>query len=428
MLSQLKSRKLDECLSVLVDEIQLAMAWNRPSILFAVHRSKADQEHSMTLMECKLLEYSIKVDKIYPRKGYLNLLNEIARRDRSQNSFFFVYDLNKHFEVYAGLNLYRELIVEEKLKMIFWLDKDEMYQIARHAPDLWAFRHLVIEFPSRNSSTEMILPSGVLLWPNKIKVASQPDIEGEIFKQEKLLKKLLHDRKHTTMYMDVVTRLLYLYWLVGADDKINNTVYNNPKQLEMVHFPVKYSLFFNAQAINFYDHADYKEAAQSIEQAVELNPARSILWSNYGVISRAVGQRRKSIPRVKKAIRLNPNIPDSFGVLGYVYLLTGKYEAALKQFEKAQVLDSDHTRYFPAMAYCFHRLGNFERFHKMLYLISKNTKDNEYLTICLDALNGERTLAIDKLGTWIQQEKIPRIFIKHDPQLHWFLEVNRFPG
>ncbi len=46
-----------------------------------------------------------------------------------------------------SLNYRRELLVDGKVKVIFWLTDEEVREIAMQAPDFWAFKHRIIDFP-----------------------------------------------------------------------------------------------------------------------------------------------------------------------------------------------------------------------------------------------------------------------------------------
>ena len=52
-------------------------------------------------------------------------------------------------KIYGALNLHRELLVEQRIRVIFWLTEAEAAQLPHRAPDFWAFRHRVIEFDPR---------------------------------------------------------------------------------------------------------------------------------------------------------------------------------------------------------------------------------------------------------------------------------------
>lgn len=61
--------------------------------------------------------------------------------------FFFIHNLEKGFpEVLQFLNFKREELVEDRVKVIFWVTEEELSRISREAPDFFAFRNRVVEF------------------------------------------------------------------------------------------------------------------------------------------------------------------------------------------------------------------------------------------------------------------------------------------
>ncbi|MEJ5223779.1 MAG: tetratricopeptide repeat protein [Anaerolineales bacterium] len=62
-----------------------------------------------------------------------------------------VWDLQQSAPVfqdnpYKPLNIRREILVESRIRAIFWLTEREAIDLARQAPDFWAFRHRVVDF------------------------------------------------------------------------------------------------------------------------------------------------------------------------------------------------------------------------------------------------------------------------------------------
>ena len=47
----------------------------------------------------------------------------------------------------TALNYQREVFVEHPLLAVFWVREPELNSIAVSAPDFWAFRNRVVEFP-----------------------------------------------------------------------------------------------------------------------------------------------------------------------------------------------------------------------------------------------------------------------------------------
>jgi adenylate cyclase len=79
----------------------------------------------------------------------------------------------------------------------------------------------------------------------------------------------------------------------------------------------------------------YEKAISEVERAIALNPNAADHYSLLGDITGCAGRWEEGIPILKNAIRLNPFPPAYyFYYLGRSYMMTGRYEEALKTYEK----------------------------------------------------------------------------------------------
>jgi len=416
-------KTMEACLSLLLNEIQQAVVWSRPSILLAVHRSKNDQPPAIAAMEHKLENITAKVKHIIPESGSMDILHGIIREFDLHDSIIFVQDLGSQPEAYAGLNIYRELIVERRLKIIFWLTQEEMVLLAQQAPDFWAFRHRVIEFPTGRSAQKNNLPSGALLWYFDNSNQNLEMIRRNIAFEESLLQNIpLHDEA-TAAHAQITGNLAYYYWLLGENQKAADLLQPEIRQIGLLDLKDEHSMLLNMQAINCFDQNDNQGALRSIEQALELKPEKSLLWSNHGVICRSAMQSRKSLSSLRRALKLDPVSFEGWGILGYVYISMGKYASALPCFEKAHVLNSESVQLYPAIAICHLRTGNYDRFDETVKQMSNDISFNDYFSICREGLLGNRPAALSRLRELVQGEKLSSISVRRDPNLHFIFGV-----
>ena len=414
---------MDACLDILLDEIQQAVAWSRPSILFAIHQSKNDQPRAISAMEHKLGNLSMEVVSLSPKSESLNILDSIIRESNSHKPVLIVHGLGNQPQTYDSLNMNRELIVEHRIKLIFWLTVEEMVLLSHRAPDFWAFRHRVIEFPTGRSSRKNNLPSGVLLWHRENSILTLDTIRKKIAFQEELLQNISFQIETTVTHAQAVGDLAYYHWLAGEDQKITALLNPEIKKIKSTGLPDLRSMLLNAQAINSFDRDDPRNALGWIEQALELTPKRSLLWSNHGIICRSAGQANKSLSSLKKAVKLNPASAESWGVLGYMYMSSGKYASAIPNFEKALTLHPESVYFYPAMAVCHSRMGNIEKFGEVMKKMSDAAGNNDYLSICRGGLLGNAPSALSQLKELVISKKIPSVFLRRDPNLRFIFGV-----
>lgn len=145
------SRSFKEGLDILKDEIQLAFQWHRPSILLAVHNSKTSQIKAQQAFELEITKINKIVVRIKADSKSSDVISAMCGTPNNHNFVFFVSELGRTEDVdaqkvFRALNMHRELLVEQQIRVIFWLTKLEAASLPRYAPDFWAFRHRVVEF------------------------------------------------------------------------------------------------------------------------------------------------------------------------------------------------------------------------------------------------------------------------------------------
>ena len=96
-----------------------------------------------------------------------------------------------------------------------------------------------------------------------------------------------------------------------------------------------------AEARNAQSRRDFNDAAEFYRKAVELEPSIPELWANLGLMYHESGKPAEAIRSFKEAIRLKPSlfVPQLF--LGIEYLGSKNPEAAIPFLEKAEKLNPD---------------------------------------------------------------------------------------
>lgn len=412
-------KSMNEPMDMLLDELQWAIAWSRPSILFAIQGSKIDQTTVIPVMDRKLKSISKEVVHV-GLVGGENILNHILQGSASQDVIIFVRDLGNQLSIYHGLNMIRETIVEQRLKIVFWLTREELTLFANNAPDFWSFRHRVIEFPSRRTSSKKSgLPSGLLLWHINSPIMSIDTAREKLVFHETLLQNIPSRGETVVNYVRELGHLSYYHWLLGENEKVTSLIEDGLKLLDMFELKDMRSMLLNVLAINCFDRGNFQEAFQRIEQALMLSPSQGLLWSNHGVMCRFASQTRKSISSLKKGAKLNPDSWDSRGVLGYVYMSLGRYASAIPNFEKALTLRPEMAHFLPAIAVCHSLVGNSDSFEKIIQQLLNVSKENDYFSICFDGLLGNASKALEQLKKWMVEKRIPSVFLNRDPNLYF---------
>jgi len=148
---------LKDRIAILFDELEMAIKWDRPCILFAVYQSEYIKEEVQSVLQHALRKKGNEALKYAVDKTHYDVALDLRDQAGRKQCVFFISGLSwgggkGRLNAYHALNMHREYLVEEKIRSIFWLTKREARLLPRHAPDFWAFRYNVIEFldyPSR---------------------------------------------------------------------------------------------------------------------------------------------------------------------------------------------------------------------------------------------------------------------------------------
>ena len=106
----------------------------------------------------------------------------------------------------------------------------------------------------------------------------------------------------------------------------------------------------------------YETAIAEAKRAVVLNPNGADAHAHLGTTLHYAGEREKAIPLLEKAIRLNPIPPNWYlFVLGEVYFMSGKYEAAISVYEKVLNRNADDIRSLYGLAATYSLLGQADK-------------------------------------------------------------------
>lgn len=138
------SKAYKQGIESLTDELLMAVQWNRPSLLVAVHSRKTEQGKAMAEIKSRMEQNQLSVRVIEAGEG-LDTTLSLVHSPAAEREIVFLSGFAND-DVYRVLNLHRETLVEKKMRLVLWLTKAESVALAHHAPDFWAFRHRVVEF------------------------------------------------------------------------------------------------------------------------------------------------------------------------------------------------------------------------------------------------------------------------------------------
>jgi tetratricopeptide (TPR) repeat protein len=138
-------------IAVLLDELDLAIKWDRPCITIAVYQSQFLLENLQSIIKKNLDSRGQEILIYKVDKKHNDVALDLRDRPERRKTVFFISGLKQgggrsRSYAFHALNLHREYLVEEKIRSVFWLTGQEAKLLPRYAPDFWAFRSNVIEF------------------------------------------------------------------------------------------------------------------------------------------------------------------------------------------------------------------------------------------------------------------------------------------
>ncbi len=427
------SKAFKEGLQILTDEIGLALQWNRPSILLAIHDSKTGRIDTQQSLERVIAKFNkqvayITVDAVNP--DVIRVMNETPN---VADTVFFVSgieiaDQASDGRVYRALNMRRELLVEKSIRVVFWLNETEAANLSRFSPDFWAFRHRVVEFAPKRGSKKNSVPLGLFLWEEQI-----PWMVGDIQKNklayfETLRLRLPREDGAAVAHIETTLKLVHLSWLLNDVNKFAR--YLNDGFSLMKKYPISqyHAWLLNAKGIGLYEEENKKDAGIHFTQALSHDPDNSVIMMNSGITEYGLGRNREGLLRGLQAIKKDQGNSQLQRTLGYLYLSAEKNEDALKVLRKAQEIDPVSTDIHYLFAIYYYKNDQFADCEKELSMAEKiSAPVNAIQLACVDILSGRKEKAIEQLEFSLENGEVSKHQVMRDPNLHFLLNSQDFP-
>ncbi|MEM9162697.1 MAG: tetratricopeptide repeat protein [Cyanobacteria bacterium P01_F01_bin.4] len=101
------------------------------------------------------------------------------------------------------------------------------------------------------------------------------------------------------------------------------------------------------QGVAAFEQADYQQAVVAFSQAVEVNPASAVAYSNRCLAHLQLDQPRAAIADCTQGLQINPEITESYLNRGLAYYHLGQYSDAIADYQ--QLINQhpeDHRAYY----------------------------------------------------------------------------------
>ena len=384
-----------ENLLIISDELELAKKWERASIILTTHKSIHSRKKLQQSLQKKLSSCGYKIIAIRVNEHTGNFINRILGYENIENTVFYIENIgwgggDEDRDGYRALNLYREVFVERKMKVIFFLSDQEAANLPNYAPDFWAFRHRILSFASLRGRRNISLPlAGLLLWHNEKQFVLPSELEQKLLGLETMFDELPEQNETIALRIDLLHEIGFLAWQAGDLYKAEKSL---QKGLELAGtYEIKDLLakHQNGLSILHYEKGDLPKALAYADLAQINGPQDCIPYLNQAVILFSMGKRYFAFQKGNKAISMCPINPWGWNMLGFLYFFAGQTNNAIKSFQSAIEISPDDIFFSESIVVCYAELG--------LYKKAKNHLDQ------IHAYNN--SIISDALAVYIQSTK-----------------------
>ena len=351
------TESLEERVHRLARELERAIKLDRPSILLAVYQSRYVAEEAQQMLAAQLyyLEQTIE-DYQITGESNADAPAYLAQQPDRHTTVYFIMGLSAGggpdgLNAYRALNIRREYFIEHRLRVVVWLTEQEATALPTYAPDFWAFRHRVVEFPDAPIPAAAAERVAARVWEDFSDRTLREDTEAKIALRKALLADLPDSAETQAARVDLLYTLGGLHWATGDFDKAIDYFRQAQVVAADIHDIGKQSWIHNGLG-NVYRTLDRTdEAIAAYQRAIELDPKFAYPHNGLGAVYQTLGRTDEAIAAFQRAIELDPKFAYPHNGLGNAYRDLGRTDEALAAYQRAIELD-------PKFAYPHNGLGN----------------------------------------------------------------------
>ncbi len=409
-----------ENISVLFEELKLAIQWNRPSILLAICRSSSSQIKAENDLKNKLQHLGVRVIKIEVSSHSPFVFQQILNLRGRDKIVFFISNIDwgggpDGKDTYRNLNMDREILVENQVKAVFWLTRTEALNLPNYAPDFWAFRHQVVEFAASRGGERTKLPVGLLIWHGQNINDASEKVKERIETYERFMMELPNSRESLSSRIELLYTIGYLYWILGDTTKASELLQSG---IDLVHRPelsIIRTWLMNGIAILYYEKGEYKRADGIYRDLLAKYQGDSILRINFSITLCVLGKNFDAISESKKAVKLNATEARIWNRQGCVYMSAGKLDEAVPILKRAIELAPTSSVFYESLAICYYKLGLMDESANQIRIACNYAGDQHFFTeLYEETIHGMPEKSLGLLRAALTSGKISRADIRRN--------------
>ncbi|MBQ10801.1 MAG: hypothetical protein CMJ45_04555 [Planctomyces sp.] len=343
-------------------------------ILFLIYNYETSRQRVETTLATELAAIGLQpvaLDLRREKLGGKDLVSILLDRADLSDKVLMVTGLEQvGVPAYRSLNYQRERLVEGQVKVFFWLTGGEVRSIATLAPDFWAMKHRIVDFPEAAGDEQVgTAYQAATSFISQTHFESGEELAGMVMTREAILEGL--PPGNTVDRRDVLVTLGGLYYHLGRYADAEATLARalklsrRRKRVDVVA-SITYTLGVLVQSQGRLDEAlDYY--TRSLEMVESLGDQRGIsdCLHALGTLAHDQGRLEEALDYYTRSLKMSEDLGDQRGIafnLGHLGLLKenerelaeaeDSFRQALEIFER---LNSPHAVTF--RGYLQHVLG-----------------------------------------------------------------------
>ncbi len=347
----------DERVEILAKELELAVRWQRPCVLFVVYRSEYVRADVEAALENTLIDLGQKTVHLRIKNRETNDILPFLKEFKDPAQAVFLIDglrwgNGEDAGVYSTLNLQKEFFVERQIRAIFWLTQNEIVNLAHCAPDFWAYRHLVIEFDESPKAEQVLQQALESAWQGTGEYENRyEDTDAKISLRESLLTDLPEGEEASSSRANLLLTLGVLNWRKGDFEKADEQLGEALKIAAKIQDNWFEAECYNAIALVKTSTERIDEAIDAYKQAIHLAPDQIFAWNNLGNLCAKINRNDEAMIAFRKAVECNPRDPIAWNGLANLHFRIGYVDDAIAAYRKA-------AQYMPTFAQPWNGLGD----------------------------------------------------------------------
>ena len=348
---------IDERIEILARELELAVKWQRPCVILVVYSSEYVRSDVEAALENYLIDLGQKAVRLQLKRQPGETVASFLREFRDpEKAVFLIHGLHCGQEdgngAYSTLNLQREFFLERQIRAVFWLTQNEIVNLARLAPDFWAYRHRVIEFVESPKADRLLKAALESAWRGTGEYAEPyEDTDAKISLRESLLTELPDREEASSQRANLLLTLGILNWRKGDFERAAQQLQDALKLASKLEDNWFEAECYNALALIWSSTEQNDEAIDAYKQAIHLAPDQIFAWNNLGNLCVKIGRNDEAMIAFRKAVECNPKDPIAWNGLANLYFGLGYVDDAIAAYRKA-------IQYTPAFAQPWNGLGD----------------------------------------------------------------------